>query len=44
MSNRLSCDRQHVDNLMPLMMDYDGIVIITYLFVNYCLINLDGGF
>jgi hypothetical protein len=44
MSNRLSCGHQNVDNLMTLMVVYDEIVIINYLFENSCLISLDGSF
>jgi hypothetical protein len=34
----------HVDNLIALMVVYDGMVIINYLFANSCLISLDGSF
>jgi hypothetical protein len=44
MGNRLSCGCHNVDNLMALMVSYDGIVIITYLFANFCLISLDDSF
>jgi hypothetical protein len=44
MSNRLSCGHQLLDNLMTLMVVYDEMVIINYLFANSYLISLDGSF
>jgi hypothetical protein len=43
-SNYLSYGRRHIDYLMTLMVVYDGMVILNYLFANSCLISLDGSF